>query len=617
MKNLYTVISALMKCLCLGMLVIGMLLIPPAAEAQNYYPAGLGNANLQLWLTAADPTTILTSSGTPASNGKSVATWNDKSGHGANAVQATAGDQPVYQTNQLNGLGGIIFQNTGQYMTGPSGAYQTVISTRAMLGTSYQYLFSSPALTDFSVRYHGGTTSVQYTDGPNVNDWDYNTGATPTQWINGVQSLSGSTTTHILVDEAQAATNSTYSLSSTFMSRGMYNNDPVYDLLVYNNTPNTTQRKLLESYEAVQWGLTGDLPTTGYPVFTPPTPSTYNKNLVGIGYTSSTDNFLTDVAGSTDGLGFSSGTTAADFLENAGFVMAAHNGQTNSVTYNPTLNHVPVNSYVWNRSWYVQLSGGNNSGNVTLNFNFSDYNGTTPNAGYYFALLYNPSNGSFGSGTNTQVSNVSYSVSGNTVSFVVKAANLATGYYTIVYNQNNVLPITLESFSVSKLSADAALAKWTVGGDFGSGTFSVGRSADGTQFSTIGTVEADANAVGSGTYSFVDNSPLQGMSYYRLEMTNNTGEVSYSAVVPVEFGSTSRSITLYPVPATDMLHISAPGVSGGGTAELFSVAGQLLANYQLSTLDGASLPVSGLVPGAYFVRIRAGVQAIALSFVKR
>jgi hypothetical protein len=597
---------------------LGAFLVAQPAVAQHYYPAGLGSTNLQLWLTTADPTTILTSTGAQAANGNAVATWKDKSPNGANAVQATAGNQPVYQTNQLNGFGGMIFQNTNQYMTGASGAYQTIVSTRSMLGASYQYLFSSPANTDFSVRFHGATTTaVQYTDGPNVNDWDYNTGATPTQWINGVQSLSGSTSTHILVDEAQAATNSTYSLSSTFMSRGMYNNDPVYELLAYNTTLNTTQRRLLENYEAVEWGLTGDLPTTGYTMFTPPSSSTFSKNLVGIGYTSSTDNFLSNAAGSTDGLGFTSGTTAADFLETAGFVMAAHNGQTNTVMVNPTLNHVPVNSYVWNRSWYVQLSGGNNSGNVTLNFNFSDYNGTTPNAGYMFGILYNSTSGTFGSGTNKQVSYVSYSISGNVVSFVVKAANLANGYYTIIYNQNNVLPITLESFTAAKMSSDAAMVKWTVGGDFGSGSFSIERSSDGVQFSTIGTEDAIANDAASASYSFVDNTPLSGMSYYRIGLTNSTGEVSYSSIVPVDFSPTSRPVTLYPVPATDVVHISAPGVSGGGTIELFSVAGQLLANYQVTMLDGASLSVNHLPTGLYFVRIGAGVQVTALSFVKR
>jgi hypothetical protein len=612
MKNLYSVNSIVKALLCA---VIGF--IPRGVVAQHYYPAGLGNSHLQLWLSASDPTTLLTGTGAQAGNGSAIATWTDKSGNGANAIQTTAGDQPVYKTNQLNGLGAVIFQNTNQYMTGASGTYQTVISTRSMLGTSYQYLFSSPALTDFSVRFHGATTTaVQYTDGPNSNDWDYNTGATPAQWINGVQSLNGGTLTHILVDEAAAPTNATYSLSSTFMSRGMYNNDPVYDLLVYNNTPNTTERKLLENYEAAEWGLTGNLPSAGYTVFTPPTPTTFNKNLVGIGYTSSTDNFLTDVAGSSDGLGFSSGTTATDFLENAGYIMAAHNGQTNSVTYNSGLSHVPVDSYVWNRSWYVQFSGGNSSGNVTLNFNFNDYNGTAPNGGYVFGILYNASSGTFGSGTNKQVNYVSYSVTGNTVSFVVKAANLANGYYTIIYNQDNVLPITLESYSAEKTAADAALVKWTIGPDFGAGSFAVQRSADGVQFNTIGSVDATGNDGISESYSYTDNAPLSGVNYYRLLLTDGLGDISYSPIDLLSFNPTSRSITLYPVPASDVLHISSPGISGGGAVLLFSVSGQLLASYQLSMIDGATVPVSSLPRGSYFAQVKAGGQSIALSFVK-
>jgi hypothetical protein len=212
---------------------------------------------------------------------------------------------------------------------------------------------------------------------------------------------------------------------------------------------------------------------------------------------------------------------------------------------------------------------------------------------------------------------VNRSISGNVVSFVVKAANLANGYYTIIYNQNNVLPVTLESFTAAKMSTDAAMVKWTVGADYGSGFFSIERSSDGIQFSTIGTVDAIANEAASESYSFVDNSPLSGLSYYRIGMTNSVGEVAYSSVVPVDFSATSRPVTLYPVPATDILHVSAPGVSGGGTIELFSVAGQLLANYQVTMLDGASLPVNSLPTGAYFVRIRAGAQAMALSFVKR
>ena len=613
MTNLYAFFRPLVKT-CLYSVAVFLTL---STNAQSYYPAGLGNGDLQLWLTAADSTTLLTTAGAQAANGNSVATWKDKSGRGADATQPTDGIQPAYQTNQLNGLGAVIFQNNTQYMTGPTGAYQTVVCTRAMLGTSYQYLFSSPANTDFSVRFYEAITYVLYTHGPNSNDWCYETTTYPYPlWLNGVQNLYCPTTTHILVDEAQSATNATYSISNTFSNRGMYNNDPVYELMVYNNTPNNTQRILLENYQASEWGLTGYLPTSGYTIFTPPTSTTYNKNLVGIG-NSGSDNFLADVAGSTDGLGFSSGSTGSDFLGSAGYAMAAHNAQSNTVNYNPILPSVPPDTYVWNRSWNVQLSGGNSAGNITLTFNFNDYNGTSPDPANYFALLYNPSDGTFGSGTNTQVPTVSTNVSGNSVSFVVNATNLPNGYYTIIYNQNNVLPITLDNFSVMKLSPDAALAKWTVGPEFGPGYFALQHSTDGLQFTSIGTVAATDNNTFARNYSYTDNSPSQGINYYRLAMVNAVGVISYSPIGVLTFSAPSRPVTLYPTPTKDILYISAPGISEARNIDLVSVTGQVLESYSISKLDGSTLSVSRLAAGSYFVRIRGGGQSFVLPFLKQ
>jgi len=370
-----------------------------SSNAQSYYPAGLGNANLGLWLTASDPTTLLTSSATQAANGNSVATWKDKSGHSSNATQATVAAQPIYATAQMNGFGALIFQNNGQYLTGPSGTWQTIVSAREVLGALgnstgnnfnyyYQTLFASPANADFSVRCSGNgytLSSVAYTDGSsNSNDWSYNTGSPVTMWLNGVQGTTVATQNHILVDEALNSTTNTYSISTTYssggISRGMYANDPVYELLAYQSVLSVTQRHLLENYLATEWGMTAYLPSSGYTVFTPPSVASFNRNLVGIGYTASTDNFLANPAGSTDGLGFSTTSGASGFLNTAGYVMAAHNGQSNTVVSNANVPGITSagNITIWNRSWYVQESGGNNAGQLTLNFNFSDYNGSTP-----------------------------------------------------------------------------------------------------------------------------------------------------------------------------------------------------------------------------------------------
>lgn len=616
MKNPYTFLCPFVK----TGLSFGAVFFTICAPAQSYYPAGLGNGNLQLWLTAADAATVLNPGGTAAANGDFVATWKDKSGNGADATQTTSGIQPVYWTNQLNGSGAIIFTTEGQYLTGPTGAYQTVLSTRAVNGFGYNYLFSSPALEDFSVRLNqdGSPSFVDYTQGPNGQDWCYGyyPNGMAAMWLNGVQTVYiGSTNTHILVSEAQSPTNATYSISNTFLSRGLQYNDPVYELIVYNGIPNNTQRVLLENYQASEWGLTGMLPTSGYTVFTPPTSNTYNKNLVGIG-NSGSDNFLTDVAGSTDGLGFSSGSTAADFLGSAGYVMAAHNAQANTVIYNPTLNNVPVDSYVWNRSWYVEHSGGNNGGVITLTFNFSDYNGTAPNPADYFDMLYNATDGTFASGTNYQVFFISSSVSGSSVSFVINADNLNSGYYTLVYNENNVLPLRLDNFSVTKLGSDAALANWTVSAGPGGGHFILGRSTDGRQFTSIDSVAATrSDAIGE-TYSYTDHCPVPGVNYYRLRMVNAAGVSSYSPTGILTFGRVMPAVTLYPSPTRDILHISAPGIAGARIIDLIARSGEVVESYPVAVPDGASLTVSRLPAGSYFVRIRGGGQSIVLPFLK-
>jgi hypothetical protein len=55
-----------------------------------------------LWLDAADVSTITLNSST-------VSQWNDKSGNSRNFSQATAGNQPVYSTNALNGKNVVNF----------------------------------------------------------------------------------------------------------------------------------------------------------------------------------------------------------------------------------------------------------------------------------------------------------------------------------------------------------------------------------------------------------------------------------------------------------------------------------------------------------------------------
>ena len=596
-----------------------------AAQAQSqYYPGGLGNGSLQLWLTAADATTLKKPGGAQAANGDFIAQWTDKSGNNNHATQATGGAQPVKQTNALNGNAGVIFQNSSQGLSGPTGAYQTIVAVRSMPGAGhYQYLFSSPANQDFSIR--GGGASSTYTDGPNGNDWVFGTGtaATLTQWINGTQGLAGSNTNHILVASAISATNATYSLSNiatgqAYSGRGMNGNDPVYEILAYNTTLTTTQRQIIENYEAATWDLGSLLPSSGYTIFTPPSANTFNKNLVGIGYTSATDNVTSNAATSTDGLGFSSNTTNTGFLHNAGFLMAAHNGQAATVNANATIPGIKSGAAIsfWNRSWYIQQAGGKSTGQVTLNFNFTQYNGGTPNAASTYAVIYNATDGTFATGTNTILTASSTSVSGGTVSVTVTASNLATGYYALSYSSKPiVLPLELTAFTATA-KQNTALLDWTLEQAAGMDHFNVQHSTDGATFATIGTVAAQTGDAGSANYTFTDENPIKALNYYRLEIVNEDGTTSYSGIRTLDLATTATAtVSIYPNPATDRLHITTTANTAFNIL-IIDVQGRVVRQAAIASGNTADLTISDLGKGIYFAEILTGNSKTVTEFLK-
>jgi hypothetical protein len=73
----------------------------------SWDPAAITTA---LWLDAADASTVTTVSG-------AVSQWNDKSGNGRNASQATAGNRPAYTSAGQNGRNTITFDGSNDSLS--------------------------------------------------------------------------------------------------------------------------------------------------------------------------------------------------------------------------------------------------------------------------------------------------------------------------------------------------------------------------------------------------------------------------------------------------------------------------------------------------------------------
>ncbi|HWK06561.1 MAG TPA: T9SS type A sorting domain-containing protein [Puia sp.] len=619
-----------------------------SVSAQSYYPGGLGNGNLVIWLNANKSTSI-------TQNGANkVSQWSDLSGNGYSFVQATAANAPVYgATTGPNSRPALTFASTSsQYLstptlpasisyTGGTSSFSVASFSASQTAQGWQRIYdfgNGQASNNILFGRDGSSANFAY------ESWNGGSGdqtyTSNNPIVNGSNNIyeavqqagtvgSTSAVSHYMGGATMTSTGAAGSSitwvptavnrTSNFIGRSNWAADNYFsgtmsEILFYKASMNTTQRTILENYFSAEWGL-----TVSVSKFTPPTTTTYGTNLVGIGYTNAADSFLTDVAGSTDGLGFSSSSGATGFLNAAGYLMAAHNGQANTILNNTTVTGISTTSGAigrWNRSWDLQKTGGNSTGLVTVNFNASDYNGTAPTGTYTYGLLYNATDGSFASGTNKLVTTTSTSIAGNTVSFVVNATNLSNGYYALIWSTTGVLPIVLSSFEATKQTGNGLL-EWNTAQETGSARFEIQRGTDGLQFTTIGTVAAKGNSLVPSQYNFTDKNPVAGINYYRLKMIDLDGNSTYSAIKSIDFGTNAQvTLTSYPNPVTDGLHITVANASGEIGILITNSMGQAVRTLKAGSGTTLDIPMNDLAKGVYVIVVSTGTTRLAEKILK-
>lgn len=110
------------------------------------------------------------------------------------------------------------------------------------------------------------------------------------------------------------------------------------------------------------------------------------------------------------------------------------------------------------------------------------------------------------------------------------------------------LPVSLLDL---KADADDQRVKidWSTAYEKDNLLFEVERSQTGDHFTTIGSVNGQGNSSGIHTYSFNDEKPVPGISYYRLKQVDMDHKVSWSKIVSVVYGKNGSSFIVYPNPA--------------------------------------------------------------------
>jgi hypothetical protein len=124
----------------------------------------------------------------------------------------------------------------------------------------------------------------------------------------------------------------------------------------------------------------------------------------------------------------------------------------------------------------------------------------------------------------------------NEVTFPITAGSYLTTRGTSTVNDQGfvtkycdvVLPVELLSFTARILSSDRVITEWKTAMEKDNDYFLVQRSVDGISFETIGRVKGAGHSNQVLAYAFIDEDPLDGVSYYRLVQVDYDGSANTS-----------------------------------------------------------------------------------------
>ena len=159
-----------------------------------------------------------------------------------------------------------------------------------------------------------------------------------------------------------------------------------------------------------------------------------------------------------------------------------------------------------------------------------------------------------GAGGNKWVQTIASSP-GNT--YILLVDNFATSSQPFTINWSlsggatlgcTVLPIELLNFN-ARPNGNKVDLSWSTASEANNDFFTIERSSDGVNFDFVANVHGAGNSSSVLNYSATDNSPLGGISYYRLSQTDFNGKLTYASLAEVEFiGNSNFSFNVYPNP---------------------------------------------------------------------
>lgn len=162
---------------------------------------------------------------------------------------------------------------------------------------------------------------------------------------------------------------------------------------------------------------------------------------------------------------------------------------------------------------------------------------------------------------------------------------------------------------------------WTMASETGCVGFTIERSKDGVTPEIIGTVDGNLNADDAINYSFTDDNPLSGVSYYRIEERRADGSVKDFNWVAVSSEEKSTGMLIYPNPAVNEVTVKFPSLGQSAMLMIIDAVGKVVVNETVPSFaneDNTTYiqDISYLPHGNYIVLVNNGSTNFTDKLVK-
>ncbi|HEY0676639.1 MAG TPA: T9SS type A sorting domain-containing protein [Chitinophagaceae bacterium] len=177
----------------------------------------------------------------------------------------------------------------------------------------------------------------------------------------------------------------------------------------------------------------------------------------------------------------------------------------------------------------------------------------------------------------------------------------------IQYSQNVVLPVSLKDFT-ARLNQGKVKLEWITSAENNSGTFTVERAGRDMKFTTLTTLDASGYSSAEHKYEAFDNSPQNGMNFYRLAQTDRDGKTQYFEVRRVLNGKQVTSVVVAPNPVRNNITVFVNVEKAQKlTLSLIDAHGRTIRSVERQYREGLQeifINAEDLAPGNYLLKVK-------------